>query len=376
VKVLHLGAIKLDDESLWTFARAAQVVRFAGCEHAVEVRDVGRLRDGRPFFVMEALKGVSLRRMIRSKGPLTPGRALAVLKAVARALRMAHRLRVVHGELRPSSVFVAEAGRRVVVLDFGMRHLIHPDVVRRGWPEHPDPEPTQASDIFGLGALASYLLTGEAPEPFAADRTTVAENDELIESPFDSIPPAIQRVLRTAMAAEPDERHPNPAAFMRDFRDAVRHTKRVRKDTGEAEAVRVQAVALQVRGAGGELDDAAALYVRETLLGVAVRNLKRFGLELIRDGQQEALLAAPLSGDRDADERSFRALIAGARTLHGHAARFPMACLTITIGECSATRTQECFAGELIQTEGWVADQQAPSGVYVAPKLLERLGEI
>ncbi|MBI4913747.1 MAG: protein kinase [Acidobacteria bacterium] len=81
---------------------------------------------GVPYLVMELLEGRSLAELLRREGPLSPARALGILRQVAEAVDQAHALGVLHRDLKPSNIFLAGEGpgETAKVLDFGLAHLL------------------------------------------------------------------------------------------------------------------------------------------------------------------------------------------------------------------------------------------------------------
>ncbi|HMR74752.1 MAG TPA: serine/threonine-protein kinase, partial [Polyangiaceae bacterium] len=95
----------------------------------VDVFDVGRAEDGRPFMVMELLRGCTLDQHIRSVGTLDPLTASVLMGRVARALVVAHRAGVVHRDLSSANIFLAASrdGKPwPKILDFGVSKLMRP----------------------------------------------------------------------------------------------------------------------------------------------------------------------------------------------------------------------------------------------------------
>ncbi|HEU4406890.1 MAG TPA: protein kinase [Polyangiaceae bacterium] len=152
-------------------------------EHVVRVLDAGVDESGVPFFVMELLRGATLRALVEEAGPLEPAEALAVLRQAARALDKAHGhvdregrpAPIVHRDLKPENVFVAlrEGGDAVVkVLDFGLAKVLSGGQASsheiKGTPAFMACEQfaqgplTPQLDVWAFGLIAFYLLAGRA----------------------------------------------------------------------------------------------------------------------------------------------------------------------------------------------------------------------
>jgi serine/threonine-protein kinase len=178
---------------------------------------------------MEYLPGVSLEELVGKYGPVTPERAVHLLRQVCGALKEAHRAGLVHRDIKPSNIFAIPEGvmhDQAKLLDFGLVQAeearSHPDnkITRDGLivgtPEYMSPEQAQGlplderSDLFSLGSVAYYLLTGK--EAFHRDnpvRTLLAVvNDEpkpVTEvNPF--VPEDLAAVVAMCLAKSPDAR--------------------------------------------------------------------------------------------------------------------------------------------------------------------------
>ena len=159
-------------------------------ENLVGVQDLGLLPDGRPFFVMELLRGQTLAEVLRSTGPLHTDEARAIVRQLARGLAALHAKGIVHRDLKPANLMlVNEAGRmRVKILDLGVARVAT-EVERTqltrpfelvGTPAFMAPEQIEspsaagpAADQYALGAIWFAMLTG-AP-PFVGDAYDVLQ---------------------------------------------------------------------------------------------------------------------------------------------------------------------------------------------------------
>ena len=138
----------------------------------VAIHEVGGT-EGLHFFSMRLVRGTSLAQVIRAESRLTPLRAATLLRTIAEAVDYAHRLGVLHLDLKPGNVLVDEAGEPHVA-DFGLARRIEQDAAAHnvevsGTPSYMAPEQatagriTAATDIWGLGAIAYEMLTGQPP---------------------------------------------------------------------------------------------------------------------------------------------------------------------------------------------------------------------
>ena len=140
--------------------------------NVVRIFDVAE-DEGRPWIVMEVLTGCTLSQEVRDHGPLSPARAAAIGLAVLDALEAAHRVGVVHRDVKPGNVQLCEGGR-VVLTDFGIASSASDSSITRtgevvGSPAYMSPERARgeslgpASDLFSLGATLYHAVEGHAP---------------------------------------------------------------------------------------------------------------------------------------------------------------------------------------------------------------------
>jgi hypothetical protein len=226
-----------DDEMIKRFSREATIVNLI--EHAgiIKTLEVGRISDGRPYFVMEQLDGIGLDQMIRTLGALALADTVAILAQVCDALAAAHATGVVHRDLKASNIIVAPdrpGSWRVWLTDFGIAKLL--DVAgassltvagqRLGTPEYMAPEQVLGgdvdarTDVYALGILAFHMLTGAYPfrdhDPREVERMQVSEPAALAGPA-----PEITAVIQRALEKLPRRRWPSAPAFLAALRSAA-----------------------------------------------------------------------------------------------------------------------------------------------------------
>jgi serine/threonine-protein kinase len=163
------------------FAREVHAVTGLTHVNTVRVYDYGRADDGSFYYVMEYLDGPTLEELVRETGPLPPGRVVYLLRQVCGALVEAHAAGLVHRDLKPSNVIIAAlGGQRDVakLLDFGLVRDLSTDAADKltrtgmvlGTPAYMSPEQAAGEsavdargDVYGLGAVAFFALTGRPP---------------------------------------------------------------------------------------------------------------------------------------------------------------------------------------------------------------------
>lgn len=173
-----------DEDFLKRFRHEAAIARKLRHENAVWVEDLDEIEDGRPFIAMELLQGDDLRKLIKEQGPLAVDRSLKLGAQVASALSAAHRLGIVHRDIKPDNILIThdDSGNEVAkVLDFGIAKAKEGSLeggytatrtgVIIGTPDYMSPEQAEIqlgkldgrSDIYSLGIVLYEMLTGQLP---------------------------------------------------------------------------------------------------------------------------------------------------------------------------------------------------------------------
>jgi serine/threonine-protein kinase len=171
IKLLR-GAAAVDASETARLRREAQLQVSIEHPNVVRTLDLDQTPDGSIYVVMELLRGVSLAERLR-EGPVSPSQAVPMFISVCRALDAAHRLGVVHRDLKPGNVFLCDDAT-FKVLDFGMSKFAQAESLTQegytlGTPEYMSPEQCigapvdPRSDIYALGVLMYEALTGDIP---------------------------------------------------------------------------------------------------------------------------------------------------------------------------------------------------------------------
>jgi serine/threonine protein kinase len=180
-----------DEDLLKRFRTEAIITRKLQHPHAVRVDDLDATEDGRPFIVMEYVEGLSLRQVLSRAGSLSPLRAVRIARQVASALGAAHRLGIVHRDIKPDNILLLEKDGEpdfVKVLDFGIAkiregtlevsaaHAPTQTGIVVGTPQYLSPEQAMGkrggeidgrADLYALGLVLYEMLVGRLP--FEAD---------------------------------------------------------------------------------------------------------------------------------------------------------------------------------------------------------------
>lgn len=228
VKVL-LGHHATNDQFRQRFRAEAHAAASLNHPNIVGVFDTGE-HDGRPFIVMELVEGRSLAEAI-SAGGLTEDRGLEVCANVCQALQYAHDRNLIHRDIKPGNILLAEDGS-VKVADFGIARAIDANTVTEtaailGTAAYLSPEQAQGkpvdarSDLYSLGVVLYELLCGH--QPFTGDSpVTVAYQhvQELATPPGDldpTVSDAAEAIVMRALAKNPSNRYGDATEFREDL---------------------------------------------------------------------------------------------------------------------------------------------------------------
>ncbi|WP_437786699.1 serine/threonine-protein kinase [Sorangium sp. So ce1097] len=206
------------------FRREAVAAAQITSPHVTQVLDHGLTADGMPYIAMELLRGEDLRARIRRQGRLPLGEVARIVAQTAKALGQAHRLGIVHRDIKPDNLFLTEVDGEIFVkvLDFGiarrardMRVTSTGNVV--GTPLYMSPEQLTCSndldyraDLWGLGVVAYHAITGQVPffaEAIAVLTLKVHAGQFTPPSALrPEAPPALDDWMRRALQLDPGAR--------------------------------------------------------------------------------------------------------------------------------------------------------------------------
>jgi eukaryotic-like serine/threonine-protein kinase len=251
-----LGTTRQADLSAKRFQREANAIASLQSPHTVYLYDFGIARDGRFYYVMELLDGISLQTLVTTFGPQPAARVLPILTGICESLEEAHRQGLIHRDLKPSNVMLCKVGLThdfVKVLDFGLAKFIAADELSTqltmegttaGTPGYIAPEVAMGdskvdgrADIYALGCIAYFLLTGSLvftdANPMSMALKHVQAPPELPSARTElPIPADLERVVMQCLAKRPEER-PETAEALADLLAGCA-TPRWRRDDAEA----------------------------------------------------------------------------------------------------------------------------------------------
>ncbi len=193
------------------------------------MRECGALANGRPYFVMKRVQALSVQKYVGEHGPLPVLEALALIEHVVHVTARAHMFHIVLGDIRPANIFVIETrlgeGRvalEPIIVDTGYARgifdglidLPEPPAAYRSPQRRASLPPAIADDIYALGALLSFLVTGRAPRVAHRDTPDGMAWGPSRMRPDLRLPSLLDRVVLRATSPEPDLRWRDLGTFL------------------------------------------------------------------------------------------------------------------------------------------------------------------
>ncbi len=207
IKVLN-PEVAADEKSRERFRNELKTTRQISHRHICRVYDFSEA-DDQAFITMEYVSGEDLKSLVRRIGQLTSGKAVFIGRQIAEGLAEAHRLGVIHRDLKPHNIMLDKEGN-VRIMDFGIARTFQKTGMTDtgviiGTPEYMSPEQVEGrevdgrSDIYSLGIILYEMLTGRAP--FTGDTPLSVAVKQKTERPVNprrlnpQIPQEISRVI-------------------------------------------------------------------------------------------------------------------------------------------------------------------------------------
>jgi eukaryotic-like serine/threonine-protein kinase len=228
------------EAQLRRFEKEVQLTARLTHPNTISVFDYGRTPDGIFYYAMELLDGMTLEQLVKEHGPQLPSRVIHVLVQVCGALTEAHHIGLVHRDIKPANIHLCRRGEIpdfVKVLDFGLVREVDrgPEAKASqtnvntvvGTPLYLSPEAiltpdkvSSSADLYGLGCVAYFLLTGKPP--FEGDNVVAICANHLHTPPaplskHGSVPADLERVVLRCLAKDPVDRPESAAALAREL---------------------------------------------------------------------------------------------------------------------------------------------------------------
>ncbi|MEN8143886.1 MAG: serine/threonine-protein kinase [Gemmatimonadota bacterium] len=231
-------------EAATALARFEREVRLSSSlthPNTITIFDYGRTSDSTFYYAMEYLEGMDLQEFVERFGPLPGNRVAFILNQIAGSLEEAHTQDIVHRDLKPSNIFLTRRGGLfdfVKVLDFGLAKKIEaadsaPELTQAGalfgTPRYLAPEmiygreqPDARADIYNLGAVAYWMLTGQPPFTSASPVELLIDHVKTRPRPpaalaEEKIPAELDALVMKCLEKKPQDRF----ASIRELRQAL-----------------------------------------------------------------------------------------------------------------------------------------------------------
>lgn len=318
LKILRRRITGMDEtQRVNQFLREARSASQIEHPNVVHIYEINQTR-GWWYIAMEMLEGGSLASIVKAAGPLTPARACPIIADAATALAVAHTSGIIHRDIKPTNLMLTRTGR-CKVTDFGLVRVDDPndpfDFTNKavGSPHYMAPEvlhnakPSPAMDVYSLGATLYYALTGHPPYVGQTVKRVLAQH-ALAEPPdvrqhAPHCPESLARIVRRAMAKDPDQR-PSAAQFAAALRaEAIGTTEDSASVVGLADgsSLIIESSFNGARAAGAAFDhDPSASGLHPHRIVVSTRRDRRTAWiwMLVGAGAASMILALALFGGR------------------------------------------------------------------------------
>jgi predicted Ser/Thr protein kinase len=217
------------------FLRESQLAASLDHPNVIPIYDAGEV-DGVLFLAMRYVDGPSLQTILRRRGSLSAAATLHIAEQIAGALDAAHGAGLVHRDVKPANILVAEPGEHAYLCDFGLaKRASSQGMTRTGSflgsvdycaPEQIEGRPVDGrADVYSLGCVLFHCLAGAPPyrreTEFAVLNAHLKDPPPALSSVRPDLPSALDGVVVTAMAKHPEVRYATAGALADAFKNAI-----------------------------------------------------------------------------------------------------------------------------------------------------------
>ncbi|MEE2732134.1 MAG: ABC transporter substrate-binding protein [Pseudomonadota bacterium] len=245
-----------DEDFIQLFLREARICSQLNHPNIVSVLDFGHTEDGLVYLILEYLEGAALGDIVHQQKGLTLANIVWLMEPLCSAINAAHQHNVVHRDLKPGNVMVATLSGNettVKVVDFGISKPMHEENLKHtqlgtvmGTPGYLAPEQIRGAninhlaDIYGIGAILHFMITGEAPYRGASREIIMNKQMKELPPPLSSYSlrdpscEILQPIIYKAMAVEREQRYGSTAELWREFSACARQTAQLQQQSAAA----------------------------------------------------------------------------------------------------------------------------------------------
>jgi serine/threonine protein kinase/tetratricopeptide (TPR) repeat protein len=222
--------IAKDKKTIERFRNELTLARNIRHKNVCGMFDLGE-SEGAHFITMEYVRGEDLKSFMRRSGLIAVGKAVAIANQICDGLEEAHRLGVIHRDLKPQNIMIDKEGN-VRIMDFGIARSLRTkgitgSGVMIGTPEYMSPEQVdgkeadQRADIYSLGVILYEMVTGRVPfegdTPFSVGVKHKSEVPRPPKEINDQIPEDLNRVILACMEKDKEKRYQNVGQLKSDL---------------------------------------------------------------------------------------------------------------------------------------------------------------
>jgi serine/threonine protein kinase/tetratricopeptide (TPR) repeat protein len=281
-----------DEKTIERFRNELKLARKVSHRNVCRMYDLSE-EEKTPFITMEFVPGENLKSLIRRVDQLSKAKAISIAKQVCEGLNEAHRMGVVHRDLKPQNIMVDSEGN-ARIMDFGIARSIRTKSITEtgmiiGTPEYMSPEQVEGlgvdhqSDIYSLGVILFEMLTGRVP--FRGETPLSVILKHKTEQPPDprkydeQIPVALSRAILKCMEKDKKKRYQTANALLDDLID-------IEKGMTTTQTVEIEGIGKKAKKSRGRKNE---IFILSAVLVAAITAVVLFFYPGIFNSERQAM---------------------------------------------------------------------------------------